>query len=619
MKKRILFLFLALYRMAGIGQSIDPVEGTEFCPHDNYSNAQLGQANVQLFKITFVNAAADYKIVQGAASNNPVACKVVAPLTPESNGSKVGTCYIAFEDQRSSTPEFSTVYKDGTVKTFKFPLIRSLKGLKPEYIYPANMELPLCATGNLIYNNKTMVKYKRTDNSNEFGFYIPYYEYSVPAGWKVGSTISTGQNNYIIGGPAENITYDELHSGEVKIRATQRNYLCSAAPLSAGDWVTIPFTRPSLSLTVNGGTSLDLPCGASSPYTFTVANGNLASCLSYQWDLGSDNNKWLYNGNPAPRYIPTTSNSLTLTPATCNGKPEDVSVMLKVNGTNFTTLKVPVRLTIPTFTISGNGYLCSSADYTIDGLPCNASVNWSISNPSLAILTTSGNTANVKIVYDGTITLTATISGVCGTGPIVISKEITMGWPPQNNNIIGGISEGQAFCIGTRFNVYTTMTTTDPPNWRVLGGTIEYTASPQHIYVQLDNSPGGFAIMVDYVDICGNIRVSQRSGQILYDGNCTGTPVETRIATGPVSVFPNPASSQVTINFHTGNAVIANITDDKIRAVKIYDVTGRLRKQQQYNNATNVTINVSDLFNGIYFVEIISNHGSVRKNLNIKR
>ena len=163
------------------------------------------------------------------------------------------------------------------------------------------------------------------------------------------------------------------------------------------------------------------------------------------------------------------------------------------------------------------------------------------------------------------------------------------------------------------------MTTTNPPNWVVLGGTIEYTASPQFIYITLDTSPGGFAIMVNYIDECGNVRTSQRSGQIIYDGICTGTPVETRMQTNPVTVFPNPASSQVTIIMNKGNAVIPNSAEDKIKAIKIYDVTGRLRKQQHYNNATNVTINVSDLLSGIYFVEIISNHGSIRKNLNIKR
>lgn len=616
MKKRILFLFLSLYAMAGIGQTISPAETDEYCPHVNYSAAQLGQSNVYFFTITFPNTAANYRIVQGASAHNPVACKIVSPLS-SSGSSREGTCYIAFEDQRSSTPEFSTVYTDGSIKTFKFPKIKSLKGLKPEYNYPATIDLPLCNTGGFPYSGKKMVKYQETDNDTEFGSYIPFYEYSVPAGWKVGNTVSTGPNNYIMGGPAEIITYDELHSGEFKIRAIPLSATCTA-DLLKGDWVTIPFTRPALNLTVNGGNSLNLTCGVSSPYTFTVGNGNLATCVSYQWDLGSDNNNWLYNGSPAPRYIPTTTNTLTLTPATCSGKPADVSVILKVNNADIATLKVPVTLTIPTFNISGSGNICTSENYSIGGLPCNATVNWSISN-QLGLLTTNGNDANLQIQYDGWTTLTATISGVCGSGPIVLTKDILMGMPPQNNSIIGGINEGQAFCIGTRFNVYTTMTTTDPPNWVVLGGTIEYTSLPQHIYVQLDNSPGGFAIMVNYIDNCGNIRTSQRSGQIINTGNCTGTPIETRMQTNPVTVFPNPASSQVTIIMNSGNTVITNSADDKIKAIKIYDVTGRLRKQQKYNNATNVTINVSDLLSGIYFVEIISNQGSIRKNLNIKR
>jgi hypothetical protein len=268
--------------------------------------------------------------------------------------------------------------------------------------------------------------------------------------------------------------------------------------------------------------------------------------------------------------------------------------------------------------ISGDSRVCNTSIYTLNNVPSNATVNWSLSN-AYGTLTTNGNTATFKRVYEGRTTLTASVTGSCGTDPIVLTKDIITELSPQNNSIIGGINEGQAFCIGTRFNVYTTLNTTDPPNWVVLGGTIEYTASPQFIYITLDTSPGGFAIMVNYIDECGNVRVSQRSGQIIYDGVCTGTPVETRMQTNPVTVFPNPAGSQVTIIMNKGNAVIPNSAEDKIKAIKIYDVTGRLRKQQQYNNATNVTINVSDLLSGIYFVEIISNHGSIRKNLNIKR
>jgi hypothetical protein len=76
----------------------------------------------------------------------------------------------------------------------------------------------------------------------------------------------------------------------------------------------------------------------------------------------------------------------------------------------------------------------------------------------------------------------------------------------------------------------------------------------------------------------------------------------------PVTLAPNPANSQVTIS--TGKAI------DEIR---VFDVTGRLRKQQRYNKANMVTLNVSDLRSGIYFVDIISGKDRIRRNLNIRK
>ena len=89
-----------------------------------------------------------------------------------------------------------------------------------------------------------------------------------------------------------------------------------------------------------------------------------------------------------------------------------------------------------------------------------------------------------------------------------------------------------------------------------------------------------------------------------------------------ITLSPNPAVNQVTIAIKKNNAVITapdNDDNEKITAVKIYDMMGRMRKLQRYNKAGTVTINVSDLLSGIYFVEIFNGNTSIKRNLQIIR
>ena len=66
------------------------------------------------------------------------------------------------------------------------------------------------------------------------------------------------------------------------------------------------------------------------------------------------------------------------------------------------------------------------------------------------------------------------------------------------------------------------------------------------------------------------------------------------------NIYPNPASSEINITSQLNGE--AN--------VKIYDMTGRCVKETRISNINNATINISDIDNGLYLINI---NGSFEK------
>lgn len=72
-----------------------------------------------------------------------------------------------------------------------------------------------------------------------------------------------------------------------------------------------------------------------------------------------------------------------------------------------------------------------------------------------------------------------------------------------------------------------------------------------------------------------------------------------------ISVYPNPASTNVTI---TGN-------DLSLTSIEMTDMNGRIVKTQNFEGVNESQISISDLAQGVYLMKIISNQGTVTKKL----
>jgi hypothetical protein len=162
--------------------------------------------------------------------------------------------------------------------------------------------------------------------------------------------------------------------------------------------------RPTFTLNPS---SLSLSCGDVSQKQFVVNAQNIPAGVTptYQWNYNFD-----WSGNN------TNTNSILLAPISGTSLPSNVSVTPILNGVAQPTITCQVTRSgfDPNLSISGSNIGCpnSTSNYSIETF--GNTVQWSVSNPSLATLnTTTGNNISLTPTGEGTLTLTATVFTAC--------------------------------------------------------------------------------------------------------------------------------------------------------------------------------------------------------------
>lgn len=118
---------------------------------------------------------------------------------------------------------------------------------------------------------------------------ITGYEYQLPAGWSIGSTISTG-SNWILGGNSVTVTSDMSTGDGMSIKVRPAND-CNASLSKNQTPAQIFISRPKPSLSFTAPTTI---CNTS---TFTV-NNPPAWVTSYIWQMTPSNLVSISQGNP---------------------------------------------------------------------------------------------------------------------------------------------------------------------------------------------------------------------------------------------------------------------------------------------------------------------------------
>lgn len=197
--------------------------------------------------------------------------------------------------------------------------------------------------------------------------------------------------------------------------------------------------------------SVNITCGSGTAQQFAITNVNNSTGISaYNWDLGSGSNGWLYNGLPASQYITTPGNTISLMPV-CGTIQQGVKAIVTVNGTDYSTNTTAINTTLPSLSISGNAVIGSTENYSVAGLPCNASVVWSVAPAGLASLScTNCDQTTLTAVANGNLTLSATVTACGQSQTITKNLSVCMSASGVATNLTGTLS-----WVGSSYYGYT--------------------------------------------------------------------------------------------------------------------------------------------------------------------
>jgi hypothetical protein len=253
--------------------------------------------------------------------------------------------------------------------------------------------------------------------------------------------------------------------------------------------------------------------------------------------------------------------------------------------------------------ISGDASFCTTSNaYTIPSLPTGVTVAWSASPYGIVQINSPNSTSTtLTSLTNGIVTLTATIT-TCGTSQIIITKQqITVG-----NVLTGTITQSGNNTPMNTTNSIAAGATSVTFQWPGVSGISCYQSSSNPSVSQT-----GFI----YYPSQSKFWFTLSSGQsitVSFSGTgCGGTTIATRSFTVGghyYVVSPNPASSSITIAPVDGSNLTTESSQISTTAqVSITDVSGNLKKQQQFSSGTaKMQLNVADLIPGTYFVRIIN-------------
>jgi hypothetical protein len=359
----------------------------------------------------------------------------------------------------------------------------------------------------------------------------------------------------------------------------------------------------------NTGTAMTSTFGSSSSGN-TLDNNYLGNTFYSQYFFGSD---------------PAVSTDLTSTPFSVGVSTTGLNIEALPSpntGTSYTQPNVNVNfLMINSVAITqiplidpNTAPVCSSQSYSINS---SWPVSWSVAPAGIASLSASGNSATLTKIADGFVTLTASLTGTDGRIYPVSIPSIQVGNP--HISILSTKTNGAAFLAtagkipGATYAWYL--------NGNLETGQTYYTCTDlidcgvtSHLYATATTACG-----VSQTPTVGIfIKCNGGGTQSIASDSLTGKAAIYSLdkgstswsgkqpANGPSNIFaayPNPTTGNVRIS---RSNVAAG--DAKIYMIRVVNLTGEVRKELQYTKGvTEADINISDLENGLYIVQLYDN------------
>lgn len=281
-----------------------------------------------------------------------------------------------------------------------------------------------------------------------------------------------------------------------------------------------------------------------------------------------------------------------------------------------------VRQAFLSSSMSGDNNFCNTGTYTLNGVLPGANITWSISPSNSANLTATGNQVTVTPNWAaGQVTLTATLTNMCGTTSTQVQKQITIGVPDHLLDVleyqgvmpVNDYYSQTSYSFGARatepypYYPYYTETSyqfagTASYVWRIIkydayGGSVIYNLGTYGYGYNPDfyfDQAGEYDIVLDIIN-----------NSCAYHSRYFTRRITVQNWWGYYSVSPNPSSGNIKIAPNNNLVSKTNAKPLEVQAVEIVDKMGAVRHRQKFGSGlTSVNISVSALPNDVYTLRI---------------
>lgn len=449
--------------------------------------------------------------------------------------------------------------------------------------------------------------------------YADSYQWIIPAGWQIGSTISDGTT------PITGLGFSVLiqsnsctgNGEKIKVRG-----FSSCGPGYVSNWRELTVVRNLPAISFSQAPPDNIICSINSPITVSV--NPVAGAESYTWTKPSG-----WSGT-------STTNSITLTPNGTSAGAVSVRANLCGTQTNLLSKTINLQLFDPQAppTVNGPLVVCNSATYTLFNPAPMTTTTWTIS-PSSLVTTSSGTGFNELVTKanassSGTATITFNLAGPCGPLP-PFTKEIQIGVVNPSQATATGTCGTGSLCFVCPGNTYVftaqpplghqtsySYQWTKPSNWSV----INQSANTITLYVPQNNPDFFPPVRFSVNNGCG---WSGFSGLTVAPGpGCGGYYYS-------YSIYPNPSSQFLTIEpqlkeefkkiepeiHDLFRSMEAELMPDPF-VVSVYNVNEELLFETS-SKGEKVTISLEKFKSGNYFVHIQNKTEVIRKQIIVEK
>jgi hypothetical protein len=312
MKKLLSFLQLLLITLTMQAQSISPSQNVEYCPKQNITFTVRVPIRASGTSITVTG-------VDLIANPDDPQVTQIANAVIDSGGTITKFNFTGrFGDDNIKQTFLVTYTPLGSTTTvpipFDFKLIKSLKNLSPNptsatgpcqilNIGQTAATIPKCSIQNIPINFNNIKWSTKDEGANFCWGKITQYEYLIPTGWSIGTTISNG-TTWIVDDSNVVVKSDEGNGALGKIRVRASNANCGSNLQNNYDIKDINISRPGPILSINGPTFM---C-ANNNYTYTISgipSGGIVTWMQNSYYTISP------NGNTAVLSVGANANGLT--------------------------------------------------------------------------------------------------------------------------------------------------------------------------------------------------------------------------------------------------------------------------------------------------------------------